>query len=82
MPLSALASHHEINHICKKTFLRFFIIFIKKTHNLTFLFFERIFYFLEAKIFISTKPDNSYTKQVLSDGFNMEAIGKSLDEEP
>ena len=59
-------------------FYVFIIFFIKKTRFKDF-YFSKVF-FLVVKSFNPTKP--AKLLRHLSDGFNMGAIGNSLDEEP
>jgi len=54
-----------------------FIIFIK-TRFFNVFYFLNFFYFLVANFFILLNLLNSYIKRLLSDGFNMAAIGNSL----
>ena len=62
-----------------KIVFTFSIIFIKRVLK-TFSYVLNVLYFLVAKILILLNLLNSYIKRLLSDGFNVAAIGNSLHE--
>src|SRR6218665_4193159 len=71
-------------HRCKIHFLRFLLFLLKNPFLPFFLFFERLFYFLVAKMFNPTKlAKRLHTTTFRPKRWNsMGAIGNSFDEEP
>src|SRR6218665_3548924 len=61
-----------------KAFFKFYLLFYKKRVLMFTIFYICLLFFLVAKFCVLLNLQNSYIKRLLTDGFNMAAIGNSL----